>query len=255
VSVLRHPLDGAISPGLSQTIHPDRPLPARRQIVGPALDPSSESRIDFLLANASSWPELESELRALAAGWERDRRPLAAAEPALRQITAQVLRSSGNLRAIPPDELEYLLDGLLSRASSWEELAAGAWDIVRHVLGMDPGEGEHDGGAPRLHAAILRFVEQNCGEPLTLQSVCDRFHVSQTYVSRLFRRFERASFVEYLTRFRVQLAKRLITECPGMPLKDVAAYAGYHDPFYFSRVFKTLTGVPPSEWKPGSGDV
>ncbi|HTO21403.1 MAG TPA: AraC family transcriptional regulator, partial [Spirochaetia bacterium] len=162
-------------------------------------------------------------------------------------------RSTGNPRAVPPDELEYLLDGLLSRASSWEEIATGAWDIVRSALGLDRGEGEHDGGAPLLHAAILRFVEQNCAEPLTLQSVCDRFRVSQTYVSRLFRRFEGVSFVEYLTRFRVQLAKRLISDHPGMPLKDVAAYAGYHDPFYFSRVFKSLTGVPPSEWKPGSG--
>ena len=33
-----------------------------------------------------------------------------------------------------------------------------------------------------------------------------------------------------------------------MPLKDVAAFTGYHDQFYFSRVFKSVTGVPPSEY-------
>jgi two-component system response regulator YesN len=33
-----------------------------------------------------------------------------------------------------------------------------------------------------------------------------------------------------------------------MPLKDVAAFVGYHDQFYFSRVFKSVTGAPPSEY-------
>ena len=251
VSALRHALDGAIVPGLTQTIHLDPAVPARRAAAPAVLDPSRESRIDFLLSHASSWSQLEPELRSLASEWDRDRRPLVVVEPALRQILARVLKASGNPREMLPEDIEYALDGLLARASSWEELSAGAWDLARRVLGVGSAEAS-ESGAPALHEALLRFVDQNCAQPLTLQSVCDRFRVSQTYVSRLFRRFEGASFVEYLTRRRVDLAKRLIGDHPGMPLKDVAAYAGYHDPFYFSRVFKSLTGVPPSEWRPGA---
>jgi AraC-like DNA-binding protein len=37
-------------------------------------------------------------------------------------------------------------------------------------------------------------------------------------------------------------------ENPKMPLKDVALFSGFSDSFYFSRVFRTITGKPPSEY-------
>jgi AraC-like DNA-binding protein len=39
-----------------------------------------------------------------------------------------------------------------------------------------------------------------------------------------------------------------MVEDPDMPLKDVAGRAGYQDQFYFSRVFKAVVGLPPSEY-------
>lgn len=252
VTVLRHVLDCMIVPGLSQTHQLEGTPPAGRRVPETVLDPSRDSRIDFLLSNAS-YAGLESELRELTGEWERDRRPLVAVEAALRQVLLRVVKTSGNPGGVPPDEIESLLDSLLSRVSSYEDLGSGAWDIVQQVLGTG-GAIRRDTDVPSLHAAIVRYVEQSCTQPLTLQSVCDKFRVSQTTVSRLFRRFEGASFIEYLTRRRVDMAKRLIGEHPEMPLKDVAAYVGYHDQFYFSRVFKSLTGVPPSEWTGGRHD-
>jgi len=253
VAELRHALDGLIVPGLSQTLVLDASLPAGQRGPDPArgapgaiLDPARESRIDFLLCNGGG-AGLEQELRDHASEWERHRRPLVAVEAALRQTLHKVVRASGNPAGMPPDEMEFLLDSLLSRASSYAELGSGAWDIVREILGTGHAA-RRDGDAPSLHSTIVRYVEQNLAEPLTLQSVCDRFRVSQTYVSRLFRRFEGASFIEFLTRRRVVAAQRLIRDHPEMPLKDVAAYVGYRDQFYFSRVFKSVTGVPPSEW-------
>jgi two-component system response regulator YesN len=252
VTVLRHVLDCMIVPGLSQTHQVEGTPPAGRRVPETIMDPSRDSRIDFLVSNAS-YAGLQEELTGLASEWERDRRPLVSVEAALRQVVSKVVKTSGNAGGVPPDEIEFLLDGVLSRVSSYGDLGRGAWDIVQRVLGTG-GALKRDADVPSLHAAIVAHVEQNCAQPLTLQSVCDRFHVSQTTVSRLFRRFERVSFVEYLTRLRVDMAKRLIGEHPEMPLKDVAAYVGYHDQFYFSRVFKTLTGVPPSEWTRGPRD-
>jgi two-component system response regulator YesN len=252
VTVLRHVLDCMIVPGLSQTHQLEGTPPAGRRVPETVLDPSRDSRIDFLLSNAS-YAGLESELRELAGEWERDRRPIVATEAALRQVLLRVVKTSGNPGGVPPDEIEFLLDSLLSQVSTYEDLGSGAWGIVQQVLGTG-GAIRREADVPSLHAAIVRYVEQSCTQPLTLQSVCDKFRVSQTTVSRLFRRFEGASFIEYLTRRRVNMAKRLIGEHPEMPLKDVAAYVGYHDQFYFSRVFKSLTGVPPSEWTDGRHD-
>jgi YesN/AraC family two-component response regulator len=56
------------------------------------------------------------------------------------------------------------------------------------------------------------------------------------------------SFNEYLTNARISKAKNIIEDSPDMPIKDVALVVGYSDPFYFSRVFRSVTGVPPSEY-------
>jgi AraC-like DNA-binding protein len=40
-----------------------------------------------------------------------------------------------------------------------------------------------------------------------------------------------------------------------MPLKDVAERVGFKDPFYFSRTFKSIAGIPPSDYsRLGDGD-
>ena len=46
------------------------------------------------------------------------------------------------------------------------------------------------------------------------------------------------------------MAKHIIENNPNILLKDVALMVGYKDQFYFSRVFRSITGIPPSEYKP-----
>jgi two-component system response regulator YesN len=243
---LRHSLDRTIVPGLSRTAQMNDASPHPGQDTKATPDAELESRIDFLLSNAS-WHGLEAVLGELAAAWEREQRPLVWVEGILRQVLLRVLRKSGNPKEMTAEDVELLLDDLLSGASSFSNLEQGAWEIVQSIAG--PGcDVRRQTDVPSFYAAIVRYVEQNYADPLTLRSVCQRFSVSQTYVSRLFRRYEHMSFIDFLTKTRVDTAKRFITENPGMPLKDVAAYVGYKDQFYFSRVFKAVTGIPPSEW-------
>ena len=72
--------------------------------------------------------------------------------------------------------------------------------------------------------------------------------VSQTYLSRLFRKYEDASFNTYLTSLRMEKAKKLLLREEKMYVKDVAEKVGYKDQFYFSRIFYSYTGVRPSEY-------
>jgi YesN/AraC family two-component response regulator len=119
---------------------------------------------------------------------------------------------------------------------------------------LDPGrEAEREGpqadAAPGFFKQILKCIDARYPEQLTARDLCEDFNISASYLYKLFRKHEGCSFNEYLTRRRIGAAKRLIEESPKMPLKQVAQYVGYQDQFYFSRVFKAITGVPPSEYR------
>ena len=253
LSALRRFLDSSIVPGISQTLRTDGSEPSALrggESSELALAKERQSRIDFLLANAS-YPALEVELRRLSSAWERQRLPLVGVEAGLRQVLSEILRRSGNPNGTLEVDIEIALDEALYRASSYRELAQATWHMAQRILGISdepPGEDS----APALHLAIRRYVALNYAASLSVASLCEKFRISQTYLNRLFHKHEGAAFVEYVTRLRMDKAKQLICESPDMPLKDVAAYVGYQDPFYFSRVFKSLTGVPPSQWKSGS---
>ncbi|MDR0601351.1 MAG: AraC family transcriptional regulator [Treponema sp.] len=103
---------------------------------------------------------------------------------------------------------------------------------------------------PEFFTLIREYIAAHLAESLTLQSLCGHFGISQTYMSRLFRKYTNQSFLNYLTRARVGQAKRYLAK-KGILVKDAAALAGFSDQFHFSRVFRSLTGLSPSEYRHG----
>jgi YesN/AraC family two-component response regulator len=151
------------------------------------------------------------------------------------------------LIAVSDADTDYQLDLLLSEARGWDDVAVGVWSLASSLLSLEQEAGNDE--APAFFRRICRHIDTRYAESLTLTDLCEAFRISRPYMYKLFRKFEGTSFNEYLTRRRIEAAKRLIAESPSMPLKDVAQYVGYQDQFYFSRVFKSLTGIPPSEYR------
>ena len=54
---------------------------------------------------------------------------------------------------------------------------------------------------------------------------------------------------KYLTKLRMNEAKRLLVGKPEMEIQKIGEMVGYKDGFYFSRVFKSYTGIQPSEFR------
>jgi YesN/AraC family two-component response regulator len=94
---------------------------------------------------------------------------------------------------------------------------------------------------------IRNYTHSRFAEELNLQTICKHFGISQTYVSRLFRKYTNQSFVNYLTSVRIEKAKEYLSQSDIL-VRDAAAMSGFKDPLYFSRVFHTLTGLTPSEY-------
>lgn len=85
-------------------------------------------------------------------------------------------------------------------------------------------------------------------EDLSLNYVADTVSISPGYLSILFRRETDETFIEYLTRVRMEKAKELL-RTSSMKAYEVAYKVGYSDPHYFSICFKKYTGCTPSDYK------
>ena len=96
---------------------------------------------------------------------------------------------------------------------------------------------------------IIRYVEANFSEKITLDLLAEKFFLSRFTVSRYFSRYTGTSLPKYLRSIRVINAKRYLKE--GMKVTDVAFRCGFESTSNFDRVFLAQTGMSPSEYKKG----
>ena len=108
----------------------------------------------------------------------------------------------------------------------------------------------HTAVAPRLQAA-LAHIAKNFLRPIPESEVALLCNMSPSRFCREFKAAFQVTFVEYLANYRMDQAKRLLTN-PSMPVADVAAAVGFNDPSYFTRVFRKQEGVSPSEYRASS---
>jgi transcriptional regulator GlxA family with amidase domain len=91
---------------------------------------------------------------------------------------------------------------------------------------------------------MLRHLDQS----LQVATLAARANVSPSHFFALFKRQIGCAPIDYFIRLRMQHACRLLDET-GLSVKEVAAALGYDDPFYFSRIFKSVNRVAPSEYR------
>jgi AraC-like DNA-binding protein/DNA-binding response OmpR family regulator len=94
----------------------------------------------------------------------------------------------------------------------------------------------------------VAYMHQNYTRPLARWEIAEAIGVSENYFSRLFNQELGISPWDYLNRFRVNQAKELFRRTQGS-VKSIADQVGFKDPKYFSRVFRKLTGLSPSEFR------
>jgi len=107
-----------------------------------------------------------------------------------------------------------------------------------------------NGRRTREHTPVvektLAFVEQHFRIPISLEDAARAAGVSAQYLSRTFSEEMHESFVNYLTRIRMNHARDMLKR--GLSIKVVTHDLGYTDPNYFSRLFKRITGLTPREF-------
>lgn len=92
------------------------------------------------------------------------------------------------------------------------------------------------------------YIKLNYKKQINLEDVSQSINVSSQYLSRLFKAETGENFIDYLTSIRIEKAKDLLQKT-DMSIKEICFQIGYSDPNYFSRLFKKMLGLTPTEYK------
>ena len=93
----------------------------------------------------------------------------------------------------------------------------------------------------------IRYMEDHYMEQLTLEEIASYVGVTPQHFSKIFKKEMGINYVEWLTNYRIDIAKKLLIERKSA-IKEICYQVGYIGPNYFSRIFKKKVGVTPKEY-------
>lgn len=98
---------------------------------------------------------------------------------------------------------------------------------------------------------VQKYINRNYNnEDLSISEIANSLGISQTYLTRLFKRELGMTFADYLTNVRIKNAIILMRD-PSLRLCEIAKLIGYGTQHYFSNVFKKHVGISPQDYKLG----
>ncbi len=145
--------------------------------------------------------------------------------------------SSGNTEIYPAEEIMPL-----KTIKEWRDWSSGVLKRLQGFL-----ESYRAVSYPKPLSIALDFIRENYSNPIQLSDVAEKCRVTTSYLSRLFSDHLNTSFIDFLNRYKLNIAMKLLKD-ENQSVKEVSYLVGYQDPNYFSRIFKKYMNMTPSEY-------
>jgi two-component system response regulator YesN len=99
----------------------------------------------------------------------------------------------------------------------------------------------------RLIARAKKYILDHYAGEISLNEVAAAINISSGYLSTIFRQETGICFTDYVTEIKIGQAKKLLRESE-YKVYEISEMLGYQNAYYFSKVFKKITGMTPSEY-------
>ena len=141
--------------------------------------------------------------------------------------------------------LNYEAVQTLSRLDAFE-------DVCLWIVGVLDKFLDGVANAPQSRSGLVRecicFIHANLDARLSVTDIAAHVHMSPSRLSHLFKAETGMSIMRYLSRARLDEAKRLLAS-PDTSVARVSEQVGFADPAHFSRSFKRAEGISPSDYR------
>lgn len=183
-----------------------------------------------------------------------DARPFNPILPALpRVLHARASEGTGYLTQL----IKLAVDETAARRSGGETVLSKVAElmfveVVRRYIDLLPlNASSWLAGLRDAHVnSALRLMHARPAEAWSLERLAQEVGLSRSVFAERFAHFVQDTPMQYLTRWRMQLATHLL-EQPGIGIAQIAVEVGYESEAAFNRAFKKCVGVPPGAWRRG----
>ncbi|PZE22100.1 AraC family transcriptional regulator [Paenibacillus xerothermodurans] len=122
--------------------------------------------------------------------------------------------------------------------------------ISRHIRHTDRKNkiAEHPTTLHRKVSDMVKHINENFRQPLSLKTLADHFHISSFYLCRIYKEVTGFTVIEYVNQLRVQDAQRLL-KTTRLSVTEITERVGFDSSTHFGRIFKALCGMSPLQYR------
>ena len=102
--------------------------------------------------------------------------------------------------------------------------------------------------APMFMRRVLKYLNAHDLSEVSCRDASAYCNYSEEYFCRMFKKNFGETFIDYLNKYRINSAKRIIDSSPSLPIIKIVELVGFSNSSYFSKLFKKIIGVTPTEY-------
>lgn len=150
--------------------------------------------------------------------------------------------------------LFYSTEKIFFRPDPWEKIKEEEQELSKTAVAVPVEDAEAQLPAPDSssnRACLDEWMEKEkpyLNKDFRLIDLMQVLPMNRTYLSQFIMAEYGCNFYQFVANYRIEEAKRLMRENPGLKIQDIAERSGFSSPVVFSRTFVRETGVTPSEW-------
>ncbi len=171
-------------------------------------------------------------------------------DEAAKLSSTGIIRTAGTKWAVLRELFQKGVLEAEQHALGWEAAVAGNTMVLLSQLERAVSDSSSpfiQAEKPELVDSLIAYIESHLDQRLSLSDMAERFYVSESTVSHVFRNKMGTSFHRLVTQRRLVAAKGLIIR--GISLEEVAVRVGFGDYSTFYRAFRTEYGITPRQFR------
>lgn len=149
------------------------------------------------------------------------------------------IKKAARLYQNKPEGYEFSVRNLLS------ELLFDLYCYSNAPSNESPSEKNSDHERIKL---MLLYLQENFARPVTVSELAERANICERECLRCFKRMLRMSPIQYLIRYRIARACRLLREDSATVL-EIGSRCGFESPSYFTKTFRQIVGCTPTQYR------
>lgn len=178
-----------------------------------------------------------------------DEQRAGAAEKLMHYLLIHLLREMRELQMLPREQEEALWQRLREPMSLKELLS-----LIVSLIEQSRSCLSAKKSTELLMMTAQNYIQNHLGRDFGIEDIADYLGISSSYFCLLFKNHFGETFVEYLTKQRMEMAKCLLRSSERS-IAQIGTSIGYQERRYFTKVFQKYTGMTPSDFRQKESNV